>query len=557
MKILSVEQGSAGWLAARAKHFCASEAPAVMGASKYCTRSELLRQKATGITEEVDPDTQRRFDAGHAAEAATRPLVEALLNEELFPVVATDDDDWLLASFDGITIDGSTGFECKLWNDRVVAQIRSGELDPMYFWQLEQQILVGGLERVIFACSDGTPEKFVHMEYRAVPGRADQLLGAWAQFERDLAEYKPVEVIPAVVATPTLALPAVSIQVSGAVALTSNLGPFLTELQGFIAKLPEKPSTDQEFADCKAACKTLQEAQYALDAAEASALGQVASFDEMKRAKALCFDLARNTRLALEKLVVAREKSIKEEIVMGGTVAFAEHVASLNKRLGKNYMPTIQANFATVIKGQKTIASLRNKVDTELARVKIEANEVADRIQINLNTLRELASEHTFLFSDAAQIVQKQNDDLAILVKSRIAEHKAAKAKEEEETRERIRKEEETKAEAKVKAEAEAKIKAEQEATPKAAVQASQMPDTGTTGNERPSSHFTTTEPLPVTAATKPAVKLTSTGIRPTDVNMIKSLAQYYQVSPERVINWLRTADLTEAEHYFANQVAA
>ena len=37
-------QGSAAWHAARAKHFCASEAAAALGLSKYTTRDELLRQ---------------------------------------------------------------------------------------------------------------------------------------------------------------------------------------------------------------------------------------------------------------------------------------------------------------------------------------------------------------------------------------------------------------------------------------------------------------------------------------------------------------------------------
>jgi hypothetical protein len=90
---------------------------------------------------------------------------------------------------------------------------------------------------------------------------------------------------------------------------------------------------------------------------------------------------------------------------------------------------------------------MRDKVATELARCKIEANAVADRIQANLTTLRELASEHTFLFADTAQLVLKANDDLTALVKSRIADHKAAEAAKEEATRERIRAEEQEKAE--------------------------------------------------------------------------------------------------------------
>lgn len=70
MTVHDVQQGSPEWHALRAQHFCASEAAAMMGVSPYMTRSELLRQKATGIIPEVDAATQRRFDDGHATEAA-------------------------------------------------------------------------------------------------------------------------------------------------------------------------------------------------------------------------------------------------------------------------------------------------------------------------------------------------------------------------------------------------------------------------------------------------------------------------------------------------------
>ncbi|MBV5349744.1 Heme peroxidase, partial [bacterium] len=122
--------------------------------------------------------------------------------------------------------------------------------------------------------------------------------------------------------------------------------------------------------------------------------------------------LARTTRLALEKLVVARESQIKVEIVSKGKSDLAEHIAGLNTQLGKSYMPTISENFATVIKNQRTIASLQGKVDNELGRCKIAANEIAGKIQINLNSMRELASDHVFLFADTAQIILKDNDDL-------------------------------------------------------------------------------------------------------------------------------------------------
>ena len=125
---LSVKQGTPEWLQARAKRFNASEAPAMMGVSSYMTRTELLRQKATGIVPEVDAATQRRFDDGHAAEAAARPLVEAMIGMTLIPSVATDDSGKFLASMDGVDVSDdfvslacTVGFEHKLWNAEIAA----------------------------------------------------------------------------------------------------------------------------------------------------------------------------------------------------------------------------------------------------------------------------------------------------------------------------------------------------------------------------------------------------------------------------------------------------
>lgn len=54
MKIHNLIQGSPEWLAYRAKHFNASDAPAMMGCSPYKTRAQLLRELHTGIAPDVD-----------------------------------------------------------------------------------------------------------------------------------------------------------------------------------------------------------------------------------------------------------------------------------------------------------------------------------------------------------------------------------------------------------------------------------------------------------------------------------------------------------------------
>ena len=51
MKTHDLIQGSPEWLAYRAQHFNASDAPAMMGCSPYKTRAQLLAEMHTGIAE--------------------------------------------------------------------------------------------------------------------------------------------------------------------------------------------------------------------------------------------------------------------------------------------------------------------------------------------------------------------------------------------------------------------------------------------------------------------------------------------------------------------------
>lgn len=448
--IPSLIPGSPAWLKSRS----ASKAPAVMSASQYQQRNDLMKQMATGLTEDVDANTQARFDAGHASEATAREIAEDILCDALSPVCGESDDGYLTASFDGLTFDGKIGFEHKLWNESLAAAVRANELPEEYKIQMDQQILVGGLDYVLFMCSDGTREKCVSMEYRSTPERAAKLLAAWRQFDADLAAYQHQEVIPAAVAAPQLQLPAVSIQVNGSISLIDNLAVFGEALTAYVGKINQKPETDQDFADLDATVKTLKTAEEALAAAENSALAQTASIDQMRRQVAQYKEIARVARLQAEKTVKAEKENRRAAIVLKASKALADHVAGLNTRLGKPYMPACHGDFAGSVKGLKTMTSIQNAVDSELARCKIEANEIADRIHANLISL-DSVKEHNFLFADVATLAMKQPDDLALVINSRIQDHTIAEEKRIAAERERIRAEEEAKATAKAKAEQE------------------------------------------------------------------------------------------------------
>ncbi|MFJ2456391.1 YqaJ viral recombinase family protein [Pseudomonas protegens] len=426
MKVHNVQQGTPEWLALRASHFTASEAPAMMGASKFQTRNDLLVMKKTGIVPDVTPQQQAAFDRGHATEEMARPLAEEDIGEELYPIVGTSGN--LLASMDGATMLGDVLFEHKLWNEKVATQIRAGELEPHYYWQLEQQLLVSGAERVLFVCSDGTRDKYVSMEYTPVPGRREALIAGWAQFEQDLGEFEVKEAKVEVIGAAPDQLPALRIEVTGMVT-ASNLDAFKAHAMTVFGGINTDLSTDQDFADAETTVKWCSDVEDKLKAAKEHALSQTESIDLLFKAIDDITAEARRKRLELEKLVKARKETIRNDIVIDAAKTLQDHIDQINGTLNSRIrMPKVMADFAGVIKGKRTISSLKEAADSELARAKIEASRIGDLIRTNLKSLNELASKHGFLFHDAQELVLKANDDLVALIKVRINEHEQQQA---------------------------------------------------------------------------------------------------------------------------------
>lgn len=451
MKTLNVVQGTQAWHAARARCLTASEAPAMMGASPYKTRRDLLQEKATGLSREVTPEEQARFDRGHATEEAARVLLERELGEDLYPATVTDDTGRLLASLDGVTLDGSTGFEHKLWNEDVARQVRAGELEPLYYWQLEQQLLVGELDRILFVVSDGTRDRWEQMEYRAVPGRREQLLQGWAQFAVDLAEYQPEPAAaPAPVGHAPETLPALHIELTGLVT-ASNLTDFRDHAIAVFQGINTNLQTDQDFADAERTVKWCGDIEDRLAAAKQHALSQTQSIDELFRAIDAISAEARGKRLELDKLVKARKEAVRGEIVQRGRTAILAHLDAINANLGEHRIPapaSLLTDLGAAIKGKKTVTSMVDAVDGVVARAKIDASQRAEAVRANVAILAELP-QHANLFPDRVALCSsKTPEDLRNLVAARLADHHRREEARLEAERQRIRQEEEARARA-------------------------------------------------------------------------------------------------------------
>lgn len=429
MRILQdAPQGSAAWHAARAQRFCASEAAAAMNVSKYTTRAALLKQKFTGITEEVTPAKQRLFDAGHASEKATMGIAQDIAGVEFYPAVGIADIDGLplLASFDGIDMLEEVLWENKMRNAALVGQVCDRDLEPHYWAQLEHQLLVSGAAKVLFTTSDGTQEGTDSMWYESVPERRAQVIAAWKQFAIDLAAYVPAdEPSPAPMGATRERLPALIFEAKGEIT-ASNLDAYKAQALSIIGDIPAKPETDQQFSDAKEDAKFCRDIESAMEYAESAILGRMSTVQEAIQAVQHIRETARRKAIDLENAVTAEEKRRKQAMVVDAKEALRSHVDALDARLGRPYMPAAArvADFDGAIKGKRSVVSMQEAVDGTLANAKIAANATADRIDVNLKHLNAEAADFLGLFSDLAALVTKDPQDFIALVQFRVADQK-------------------------------------------------------------------------------------------------------------------------------------
>lgn len=486
-KIHDLVQGSDEWAEHRAGCNNASDLAAARNESPHKSRTELIREIATGVTAEIDEFTQKRFDNGHRFEDLARPLAEEIIGDDLYPITVSVDHDALKrplsASLDGSTADDETNFEHKVLNQKLSESLDAGVIPDEYHPQMEQGMMINGAKRTLFMATkwdenDNLIEE-KHLWYQPDDGLRASIALTWAQLEDDADNYQHVEPAAEVVGKAPETLPALRIEVTGMVT-ESNMIEFREQSLAVINNINTDLQTDQDFESAKKTVKWLGGVEEKLEAAKNHALSQTSSIDDLFRTIDDIKEEARTTRLNLNRAVTVREKARKEEIIMIGKNAFAAHVRALNDGFGRPYMPELIVDFIGVCKGLKTMTSRQNAVDSELAKAKISANIIAEKIHINRNTLKEFAEDYKFLFPDLMQVILKENDDFVSMVKTRIAEHKEAEEKRLQEDRDRIRKEEEDKVNAE-----QARIAAEKDRLQEAEEEAKHLRDEETASIER------------------------------------------------------------------------
>jgi len=459
MKIHNVKQGSDEWLKLREGYFTASESSAIFGESKYISRAALMNEKK-GIARKVSDYLQKLFDEGHAAEEKARDLLEFEIAETFQPIVATLEVEGLqlLASLDGISEDGKTVFEHKLWNEVLAENVRNEVLEPAHYWQLEHQLLVSGAENVLFVVSDGTSAKREKMHYTSKPERRAKLIAGWHEFKKDLNGHEPTARREVIVAREQESFPLITCSVEGSM-VVSNLSEYIP----LIKKLADEQmslvlDSDQDFADKEVFNKNVKVGRETLKAKASDIEKKFESLAEFN-------SYVKQADTILQKLQAHGEKQVKEakeakklSIINKAQSELNKHLAELSETINNVQIPKMAVDFEAATKGKRNFENMEEAVRAELVHAKLAANETAGIIRKNLDSLTELTKDHKFLFSDYATLLQKNNDDLVNLIKARIAEHEKAEAERKQQEKERMEREAKEKAER----EAQAKIDAEE-----------------------------------------------------------------------------------------------
>lgn len=149
----AAQQGKPEWLAWRRQGLGASDAPAVMGRSKWTTPYQLFREKL-GLSEgpKMNPAMMRGIKlepkARQAYEQATgNVMVPMVIESTTYPI--------LRASLDGMEFDGKTILEIKCPSEEAHAMAKAGLVPEYYVDQVQQQLYVSGAEVLHYWSFDG------------------------------------------------------------------------------------------------------------------------------------------------------------------------------------------------------------------------------------------------------------------------------------------------------------------------------------------------------------------------------------------------------------------
>jgi len=184
-------QGSESWLQFRRDRIGASDAAAVLGVSPWMTRLQLFSSKIEGTSTPSNPAMQR----GTRLEPKARDFVNQIMKSNYQPaLIQSLKYPGLIASLDGYweKEDGTIHIlEIKVPGIASHTLALEGTIPENYIPQLDHQLLVSGLDSVIYFSFDG--ENGTFLKHSRDEKRISELLAVELKFLSDLNEFRPPE----------------------------------------------------------------------------------------------------------------------------------------------------------------------------------------------------------------------------------------------------------------------------------------------------------------------------------------------------------------------------
>jgi len=451
-KAVDLEPGSDEWLEYRRDRFNGSEAPVMMALSKNEKRSDLLVRMATGHDKEFSDFVRDRiFSKGHDVEEKERARAGDVCLADFSPAIF--ECGVLSSSLDGFDPDRLMAWECKQWSKKKSEEIAEGNCPFDDFVQVQQGLLLSGAVSTLYTLSDGEDQR-LDLIVEPDPDFQAAILSHWKQFWADLQE---IELDPFADPEPVKvgelidrgSLVPLDVQVTGEV-ISSNLDVYRESAIALFDGMSTDLKTDEDFVEAKDTIKWIKDIENDIKKAEDNVLNQTGSVRDIVETLRGVGETARQKRLAYSRLVDARQKEIRAEIVEEAGLKFEGFCRDQEKDLqilGRKFVLKIPApDFSGSMKNKSNLSSIRGAVDDCLAASKILASEVATNIRSNLNWLSAVDdfSEVQGLFADLDQFVdngeeafrlkceqriREEHDRRAEAEKKRLAEEEASKTK--------------------------------------------------------------------------------------------------------------------------------
>jgi putative phage-type endonuclease len=161
-RIERLQQNTAEWLRWRLAGIGSSDAPVIMGEAAFKTRRLLWAIKTGRARDFAGNPASRR---GHALEHIARNAYERQFGVQMEPLCLVHEKlEWMRASLDGLSFDGSTVLEIKCpLNLRDHRAAQQGRVPSHYYGQLQHQLEVSGAEEAHYWSFDGRSGRLVRI----------------------------------------------------------------------------------------------------------------------------------------------------------------------------------------------------------------------------------------------------------------------------------------------------------------------------------------------------------------------------------------------------------